>query len=64
LGKLKPIFVRTGVTDNTFSELLSGELKEGMKVILGEATAAQAAAANQQRGPGGMPGMMFMGGGR
>jgi HlyD family secretion protein len=64
MGNLKPIFVRTGVTDNSHSELLSGELKEGMKVILGEATAAQAAAANQQRGPGGMPGMMFMGGGR
>ena len=54
--------VRTGVTDNTYSEITRGELKEGMKVILGElgATAANAAAnqPNQNRGgPGGM--MMF-----
>jgi HlyD family secretion protein len=63
-GKIKPIFLRTGVTDNSYSELLSGELKEGMKVILGEAAGGQTGATNQQRGPGGMPGMMFMGGGR
>jgi len=60
LGKFKPIFIRTGVTDNTFSELKSGELKEGMKVILGEAGGATTTQnQNQMRGmPGGM---MFMG---
>jgi hypothetical protein len=38
-----------------------GELKEGMKVILGELGAAAAAAAqqNQNRGPGGPGGMMM-----
>ncbi len=34
--KLKPIFVRTGVTDNSYTEILSGELKEGQLVIVGE----------------------------
>ena len=61
LGKIKLIMVRTGVTDNTYSEMTRGELKEGMKVILGEMSAAASAAAQQQNqnrgGPGGM--MMF-----
>jgi HlyD family secretion protein len=61
LGKIKPMMVRTGVTDNTYSEMTRGELKEGMKVILGELSASQAATAAQQQGqnrggpgPGGM----------
>ncbi len=59
LGKVKLLMVRTGVTDNTYSEMTRGELKEGMKVILGELTAGQAATQQQgqNRGPGGM--MMF-----
>jgi HlyD family secretion protein len=61
LGKIKPFMVRTGVTDNTYSEMTRGELKEGMKVILGELTSAQAATAaqpGQNRGP--QPGGMMM----
>jgi len=34
-GKLKPIFVRTGVTDNNYTEIVSGNLKEGQEVITG-----------------------------
>lgn len=64
LGKIKPMMVRTGVTDNTYSEMTRGELKEGMKVILGELSAGQAATATQQQGqnrggPGGGGGMMI-----
>ncbi|MCX6559740.1 MAG: efflux RND transporter periplasmic adaptor subunit [Candidatus Aminicenantes bacterium] len=64
LGQIKPYMVRTGITDNTYSEITRSELKEGMKIILGlEAAkgATTATPANQQgqRGPGGN--MMFMG---
>jgi HlyD family secretion protein len=34
-GKLKPVFFRTGVTDNNFTEVVSGDLKEGQPVITG-----------------------------
>jgi HlyD family secretion protein len=34
-GKLKPVFLRTGVTDNTFTEVVWGDLKEGQLVIIG-----------------------------
>lgn len=33
-GELKPLPVRTGITDGTFSELLDGELHEGSDVIV------------------------------
>jgi len=35
-GKLKMVFVRTGVTDNSYTEIVSGSLKEGQFVITGE----------------------------
>ncbi len=35
-GKLKMAFVRTGVTDNNYTEIVSGSLKEGQLVITGE----------------------------
>lgn len=61
-GKLKPYMIRTGLTDNSYTEITRSELKEGMKVILGLQGAAAAATPtgqqNQQRGPGG-PGMMM-----
>lgn len=60
-GKLKPYMVRTGLTDNSYTELTRSELKEGMKVILGLQGAAATTTTgqqNQQRGPGG-PGMMM-----
>jgi HlyD family secretion protein len=56
-GKLKMVFVRTGVTDNTYTEIIGGELKEGMEVITGEApqaTSSDRNSSNLRRG------MMFM----
>jgi HlyD family secretion protein len=54
-GQIHPVPVRTGISDNSYAALLSGDLKEGMKVILGTG----AAAANQQQGA--PMGMMFGG---
>jgi HlyD family secretion protein len=59
-GKLKMSFLRTGVSDTSYSEILRGELKEGDVVITGTETPANRAAANQPQ----MNQMMFMGGGR
>jgi len=41
-GKLKPVAVRTGLTDGTSTELVSGELQEGTPVIIGALEAAKA----------------------
>ena len=38
-GKLKMIFIQTGVTDNLYTEITSDSLKEGQEVITGEGTA-------------------------
>jgi HlyD family secretion protein len=58
-GKLRMSFLRTGVSDTSYSEILRGELKEGDVVITGtETPATRAAAANQPQ----MNQMMFMGG--
>jgi len=54
-GKLAVTFIRAGVTDNSFTEVLRGDLKEGQEIILGEQT-AQAAAS----GTGGPPPMMMI----
>ncbi len=59
-GKLTPYMVRTGLTDNTYSELRGAELKEGMKVITGEETPGAKPAATSF----GQPNIMRMGGGR
>ena len=65
-GSLKPYIVRTGLTDNTYSELTGGELKEGMKIVLGTETAVASSTTQTQQqqgrgGPGGPGGMMFIG---
>ena len=59
-GKLSIIFIRPGVTDNTYTEVLRAELKEGDEVITGM-MGPNAAAASSQGGP--RPGgqMMFIG---
>jgi len=64
LGALKPFTVRTGLTDNTYSEITGGELKEGMKIVLGTETAVAGATTQTQQmggGRGGPGGMMFIG---
>ena len=59
-GTLKPIRVRTGITDGKVTEVRGRELKEGMQVIAGTAQpqSAETDTANpfqqnnqQQRGP-------------
>jgi HlyD family secretion protein len=56
-GKLRMAFIRTGVADTTYSEIVRGELKEGDVVIAGTLTASS----TSPSGPG-MGQMMFMGG--
>jgi HlyD family secretion protein len=74
--QLKPVNVRLGITDGTFTEVASNELQEGTEVVTGvtglASTRTSAAAAGnpllgqQQRGggPGGFGGGGFGGGGR
>jgi HlyD family secretion protein len=57
-GKLRMSFLRTGVSDTSYSEILRSELKEGDVVITGTETPANRAAGNQPQ----MNQMMFMGG--
>ncbi|MDP2914944.1 MAG: efflux RND transporter periplasmic adaptor subunit [Candidatus Aminicenantes bacterium] len=62
-GKLKPYLVRTGITDNTYSEIVRSELKEGMKIIIGlETPVATTQQGFGQSNPQQM--MRFVGGGR
>ena len=37
-GNLKMVFIRKGVTDNSYTEVVSGDLQEGQLVITGETT--------------------------
>lgn len=56
-GKLKMVFIRTGVTDNSFTEITGGDIKEGQEVITGEnaqASSSDRNSSNLRRG------MMFM----
>jgi HlyD family secretion protein len=54
-GQLRPIFLRTGVTDNTYTEVKWGDLKEGQKVITGYTLSAE-----QREGSRPPGGMMFL----
>ncbi|MGB9835295.1 MAG: efflux RND transporter periplasmic adaptor subunit [Candidatus Saccharicenans sp.] len=56
-GNLKVVFVRTGVTDNQYTEIVSGNLKEGDEVIVGLMTASSTTTTRTQTPP---PGGMFM----
>jgi HlyD family secretion protein len=56
-GKLNMVSIRTGVTDNTYTEIIGGDIKEGQEVITGEsaqATSSNRNSDNLRRG------MMFM----
>ena len=74
-GQLKSVRLRLGITDGTYTELLSGELQPGQELVTAVVTPAQAAAAATRSpllpggpggrgGPGGMPGGGQRGGGR
>ncbi len=59
-GKLRVVFIRPGITDNTYTEILRSDLKEGDEVIIGKnGTTGTTTTTGQNRGPGGPP-MMFM----
>jgi len=58
-GKLWPIFVRTGINDNSYTEIKWGELKEGQKIIVGLAYPTSQSR-TQPMGPGGPGPMMFI----
>jgi HlyD family secretion protein len=56
-GKLKMVFVKTGVTDNIYTEITGGEIQEGMEVVTGETSQTASSnrnSSNLRRG------MMFM----
>ena len=57
-GKLGMMFIRTGVSDTSYTEIVRSELKEGDVVLAGYLTSTTAASASQPR----IGGMMFMGG--
>lgn len=56
-GKLKLIFIRTGVTDNTYTQVTWGDLKEGQLIITGLASGTTR---SSSQGPPGGPGMVFI----
>jgi HlyD family secretion protein len=57
-GKLHMVFIRPGITDNTYTEVLQSDLKEADEVVTGYLGPNQTnTASNQGRPPGGM---MFM----
>lgn len=60
--KLEPVDIRTGISDGRFTQIVSGELKEGDQVVVGLATAKVEGPPPMggQGGPGGGP----RGGGR
>ena len=45
-GKLKLVFVKKGVTDNTYTEIVEGDLKEGQLVITGEASGQESSSSS------------------
>jgi len=57
-GTLKMIMILTGVTDNTNTEIVSGDLTEGQEIITGQASSSSSSgrSSNPMRGGG----MMFM----
>jgi HlyD family secretion protein len=58
-GKLRMAFIRTGVSDTSYSEIVRGDIKEGDVVITGTETPSAQAGSRPQ-----MNQMIFMGGGR
>jgi HlyD family secretion protein len=55
-GKTAPVSVIIGITDGTFSEIVSGDLTEGTDVIVGEATKNSQANRGTPSPFGGRPG--------
>jgi HlyD family secretion protein len=60
-GKLNVAFIRPGVADNSYTEILRSDLKEGQEVILGLETSQQAASSSGSRQGGPPRNVMFIG---
>jgi HlyD family secretion protein len=58
-GKFQVVFIRPGVSDNSYTEVLRGELQEGQKVVIG--TEGGPIVAATPGGPGQPGRMMFIG---
>jgi len=50
-GKLKPVSVSLGITDNRNTEIVGGELKAGDQIVIGEAQAADQSKSSSSRPP-------------
>jgi HlyD family secretion protein len=50
-GKPKPVGVRIGLADGTYSELVGSDLKEGSQIIVGTQADAKARAQQAKGGP-------------
>lgn len=50
-GQPKPVNLRTGITDNRYTEVLSGELKPGDQVVVEDTRPAPAPSPSQHGGP-------------
>jgi HlyD family secretion protein len=50
-GALKVVFVRTGVTDNAYTEIVNGNLKESDEVLVGLMTASSSSSSSRQQTP-------------
>jgi HlyD family secretion protein len=57
-GNLKMVMLRTGVTDNTNTEIISGDLKEGQEIITGQNSSSNSRGRSSNPMRGGN--MMFM----
>jgi len=58
-GKLKMVFIKTGVTDNVLTEIVGGDIKEGQLIITGVLSGKQEGSGSGSRRPG-MPGMFMI----
>jgi HlyD family secretion protein len=59
-GKLQVAFIKPGVADTAYTEVLRSDLKEGQMIIIGLASSMPSASAAGPGGPGGQR-MMFIG---
>jgi HlyD family secretion protein len=50
-GKLLPVSVIVGITDGTFSEIVSGDLKEGGEVVVEELSKSKGSNSGSSRPP-------------
>ncbi len=50
-GKLKEVFVKLGISDDSYTEILEGDLKEGQEVVIDEVTLKPTSTDTKQRVP-------------